>query len=39
MPADTNPYGSVFGGWLMGQMGSACGLFALGHTRGKAVIT
>ena len=25
MPADTNPYGGVFGGWLMGQMGLACG--------------
>jgi acyl-CoA thioesterase YciA len=23
MPADTNPYGGVFGGWLMGQMGLA----------------
>ena len=20
MPADTNPYGGVFGGWLMSQM-------------------
>lgn len=20
MPADTNPYGGVFGGWLMAQM-------------------
>ena len=38
MPADTNPYGGVFGGWLMGQMGPACGPVALRHTRGKAVI-
>jgi len=21
MPADTSPYGGMFGGWLMGQMG------------------
>ena len=33
MPADTNPYGGVFGGWLMGQMGLACGSFASRHTR------
>ncbi len=23
MPADTNPYGGVFGGWLMSQMALA----------------
>ena len=33
MPADTNPYGGVFGGWLMGQMGLACGSFASRHRR------
>jgi acyl-CoA thioesterase YciA len=38
MPADTNPYGGVFGGWLMGQMGLACGSFASLHTGGKAVV-
>jgi len=38
MPADTNPYGGVFGGWLMGQMGLACGSFASRHTGGKAVV-
>ena len=38
MPADTNPYGGVFGGWLMGQMGLACGSFASRHTRGKAIL-
>src|SRR5207237_740228 len=38
MPADTNPYGGVFGGWLMGQMGLACGSFASRRTRGKAVL-
>ena len=32
MPADTNPYGGVFGGWLMGQMGLACGSFASRHS-------
>ncbi len=32
MPADTNPYGGVFGGWLMGQMGLACGSFASRRT-------
>ena len=38
MPADTNPYGGVFGGWLMGQMGLACGSFASCRTRGKAIL-
>ena len=38
MPADTNPYGGVFGGWLMSQMGLACGSFASRRTRGKAIL-
>jgi len=38
MPADTNPYGGVFGGWLMGQMGLACGSFASQHSGGKAIL-
>ena len=38
MPADTNPYGGMFGGWLMGQMGLACGSFASRRTRGKAIL-
>jgi acyl-CoA thioesterase YciA len=38
MPADTNPYGGVFGGWLMGQMGLAAGSLASRHSRGKAVV-
>lgn len=38
MPSDTNPYGGVFGGWLMGQMGLACGSFASRHSRGKAIL-
>jgi acyl-CoA thioesterase YciA len=38
MPSDTNPYGGVFGGWLMGQMGLACGSFASRRTNGKAIL-
>ena len=28
MPADTNQYGDIFGGWLLGQMDIAGGIFA-----------
>ena len=38
MPADTNPYGGVFGGWLIGQMGLACGSFASRRSAGKAIL-
>ena len=38
MPSDTNPYGGVFGGWLMGQMGLACGSFASRLSKGKAIL-
>jgi len=38
MPSDTNPYGGVFGGWLMSQMGLACGSFASRHSGGKAIL-
>jgi acyl-CoA thioesterase YciA len=38
MPSDTNPYGGVFGGWLMGQMGLACGSFVSRLTKGKALL-
>ena len=38
MPSDTNPYGGVFGGWLMGQMGLACGSFASRLSGGKAIL-
>ena len=38
MPADTNPYGGVFGGWLMGQMGLAAGSLASRHSKGTAVV-
>jgi len=38
MPADTNPYGGVFGGWLMSQMALAAGSLASRHAKGKAVV-
>ncbi|MGV2496340.1 acyl-CoA thioesterase [Pelagerythrobacter aerophilus] len=38
MPADTNPYGGVFGGWLMSQMALAAGSLASQVGRGKAVV-
>ena len=38
MPADTNPYGGVFGGWLMSQMALAAGSLASRHSQGKAVV-
>ena len=37
MPADANPYGDIFGGWLMSQMDMAAGLTAARHARGRAV--
>jgi len=37
MPADTNPYGDIFGGWLMSQMDSAAGSVASRHSGGRAV--
>ena len=38
MPADTNPYGGVFGGGLMSQMALAAGSLASRHSKGKAVV-
>jgi acyl-CoA thioesterase YciA len=38
MPADTNPYGGVFGGWLMSQMALAAGSVASRAARGKCVV-
>ncbi|MEO6580325.1 MAG: acyl-CoA thioesterase [Sphingomicrobium sp.] len=38
MPTDTNPYGGVFGGWLMSQMALAAGSIASRHARGKCVV-
>ena len=37
MPADTNPYGDIFGGWLLSQMDSAAGTVAALHSKGRAV--
>jgi acyl-CoA thioesterase YciA len=37
MPADANPYGDIFGGWLMGQMDMAAGVVASRHAKGRAV--
>ena len=37
MPADTNPYGDIFGGWLMSQMDLAAGSVASLHSHGRAV--
>ncbi|GGW36559.1 acyl-CoA thioesterase [Gemmobacter lanyuensis] len=36
MPADTNPSGDVFGGWLMAQMDLAAGNLAARTARGRA---
>ncbi|QZD89575.1 acyl-CoA thioesterase [Qipengyuania aurantiaca] len=38
MPADTNPYGGVFGGWLMSQMALGAGSLASREGKGKAVV-
>ncbi len=38
MPADTNPYGGVFGGWLMSQMALGAGSLASRVGGGKAVV-
>lgn len=38
MPSDTNPYGGVFGGWLMAQMALGAGSLASRKGRGKAVV-
>ncbi len=35
MPADTNPHGDIFGGWLMSQMDLAGGVAAGRHARGR----
>jgi acyl-CoA thioesterase YciA len=37
MPADANPYGDIFGGWLMSQMDLAAGSVASRHSGGRAV--
>ena len=35
MPADVNPAGDIFGGWLMCQMDLAAGSAAARHARGR----
>ncbi len=35
MPADTNPHGHIFGGWLMSQMDLAGGIHAFGRAQGR----
>ena len=35
MPADTNPHGDIFGGWLMSQMDLAAGNAAARHASGR----
>jgi len=37
MPADTNAYGDVFGGWVLSQMDSAGGIAAVHRCGGRAV--
>ena len=38
MPTDLNPYGGVFGGWLMAQMALGAGSLASRKGQGKAVV-
>ncbi len=35
MPADTNAYGDIFGGWLLSQMDLAAGSHAIQRARGR----
>ena len=35
MPADANPYGDIFGGWLLSQMDLAGGTVATRRARGR----
>ena len=35
MPADTNPHGDIFGGWLLSQMDVAGGTHAMARTGGR----
>lgn len=37
MPADTNPNGDIFGGWLVSQMDLAAGVLAKRIAQGRAV--
>jgi len=35
MPSDTNPYGHIFGGWIMSQMDIAGAVVALEYAQGR----
>jgi acyl-CoA thioesterase YciA len=35
MPADTNPHGDIFGGWVMAQVDIAGGVAAMRRARGR----
>jgi len=37
MPADTNPSGDIFGGWIMSLMDLAAGVAAGTHAKGRVV--
>ena len=37
MPADANPAGDIFGGWVMAQMDIAAGIRSAEHARGRVV--
>lgn len=37
MPADTNQNGDIFGGWLLGQMDLAGGIFASKYAKSRSV--
>lgn len=37
MPADANPDGDIFGGWIMSQMDLASGTFAAKEVQGRVV--
>lgn len=37
MPADTNPMGDIFGGWLLSQMDIAGGIFTQKLSKGRMV--
>lgn len=38
MPTDLNPYGGVFGGWIMSQMALGAASLASRHSKGRAII-
>lgn len=38
MPTDLNPYGGVFGGWIMSQMALGAASLASRHSKGRAIL-